>query len=125
MSPQCVILNLRTGQVILARADVRAGFFSRLIGLQLRSSLGAQEGMIFVCARPGRLAAAVHTLGLRFAIGLVWLDAELKVVDKKLALPGRFAHVPKASAMYYLEANPAILDLTQIGDQLRIDEVIA
>ena len=28
MSPQRVILNLRTGQVILARASVRAGFFS-------------------------------------------------------------------------------------------------
>ena len=79
--------------------------------------------MIFLCARPGRLTAAVHTLGFRFAIGVVWLDAELKVVDKKLALPGRFAHVPKAAAMYYLEANPAILDLTRIGDQLRIDEV--
>ena len=109
----------------MARASVCAGFFSRLVGLQLRRRLGTEEGMIFVCNRPGRLAAAIHTMGLRFAIGVVWLDAELKIVDMKLAKPWKFAHVPKAPAMYYLEANPAILDLVQIGDQLRIDEVIA
>lgn len=124
MSSQRAIVNLRTCQVVLARASIRAGFLSRLIGLQFRSCLGAGEGLLFVCARPGRLAATVHTLGLRYPIGVLWLDADSRVVDKKLARPWRFAHVPKAAAMYYLEANPDVLGSAQIGDQLRIDEVV-
>ena len=123
MSPQRAIVNLRTGQVLLARVSIRAGFLSRLVGLQFQPGLAAQEGMLFVCARPGRLASAVHTLGIRYPIGIVWLDADFKAVDQKVALPWRFAHVPKAAARYYLEANPAILDSIQIGDQLRVDEV--
>ena len=125
MSPQQVVLNKRTGQVILARAEFCAGFFSRLIGLQFRRHLDDTEGIIFVCHSSSRLSAAIHTMGLRFSIGVVWLDTELTVVDMKLAKPWRFAHVPKAPAMYYLEANPSILDMVQIGDQLRIDEVVA
>ncbi len=125
MSPQQVVVNMRTGQVILARASYCAGFLSRLVGLQFRRRLAEKEGVIFVCASPSRVAAAIHTIGLRFSIGVVWLDSELIVVDMKLAKPWRFAHVPKAPAMYYFEANPSILDMVQIGDELRIDEVIA
>lgn len=125
MSSHCVILNQRTGQVILARARFCAGFFSRLLGLLLTRRLGKQDGMIFSCGRPGRARAAVHTLGLRFPIAVVWLDSDLVVVDMKKAQPWRFAHVPKAPAMYYLEANPAIIERLRIGDKLGLDEVTA
>ena len=124
MSPQYAIVNLRTDKVIIARADIRAGFLSRFIGMQFQSVFDAGDGTLFVCARPGRLTAAIHTIGVRIPIGVVWLDSALTVVDKKLALPGRFAHVPKAAARYYLEADPAILELAQIGDQLHLIEVI-
>ncbi len=125
MSSYLSVLNLRTSQVIIARARVCAGFSSRLRGLLCQRSLSPGHGALFVCRRPGRLAAAIHTFGLRIAIGVIWLDAEGFVVDMRLAKPMRFAHVPKASAMYYLEANPEILNLARIGDQLRIDEVVS
>ena len=122
MSPRRSISNLRTGNVLLARASVRASFFSRLAGLQFKRRLVAGQGALFVCSRAGRLPAAVHTLGMRSAIAVIWLDAELKVVDLRLAKPWRFAHVPKAAAMYYLEAHPSILDQVKISDQLSIGE---
>ena len=122
MSPRRQIVNLRTGQVILARARVCAGFGSRLIGLSFQGQDAIHEGALFICSSPGRLAAAIHTLGVRSQIGVVWLSRDRKVVDKKLAKSWRFAHVPSAPAMYYLEAEPAILDLVEIGDQLRMTE---
>ena len=124
MSARRVISNAHTGQTILARADICASFFSRLIGLQLRRGLAENEGLIFVRRSPSRVKSALHTLGMRFDIGVVWLDEEFRVVDSKLAKPWRLAHVPKAPAMYYLEADPLILERVQVGDQLRIDEVM-
>ncbi len=120
MSSRRLIVNERTGQVILARADVCASFFSRLIGLSFRGMNALGDGAIFVCQSPGRYAAAVHTLAVRAPIGIVWLNGDLKVVDAKLAKPWRFAHVPSAPAMYYLEGEPKILERVEIGDKLRI-----
>ena len=117
------IVNLRTSQVILARVSLRAGFFGRLLGLQGRERLAEDEGILFrCCCCAGRLSAAIHTLGMRMTIGVVWLDADLHVVDMKLALPWKFAYVPRAAARYYLEASPAVFDKLQVGDQLRIEE---
>lgn len=122
MSSRRLVVNERTGQVVLARARVCAGFFSRLTGLSFRGPRAIIDGAIFVCGSNSRLATAIHTLGMRSPIGVVWLSAELKVVDMKLAKSWRFAHVSSTPAMYYLEADPALLERVEIGDQLRINE---
>ena len=125
MSSRRLIVNEQTGQVVLARARVCVSFVSRLIGLSFRGTSALNDGALFVCRSPGRLAAAIHTLGLRAPIGVVWLGADLKVVDKKLAKSWRFAHVPSTPAMYYLEADPSIWERVDIGDQLRIGEAVS
>ncbi len=123
MSSQWTLINRRTNKTVIARASVCAGFFSRWRGLQFRQTLEENEALIFLCSRPGYITAAIHTLGMRYSIGIVWLDVSLRVVDLKLAKPWRLAYVPKAPAMYYVEANPAILDRVRIGDQLKLVEV--
>ncbi|MCE2470418.1 MAG: DUF192 domain-containing protein [Anaerolineae bacterium] len=96
-----------------------------MVGLSFREPCALSEGAIFVCGSPGRFAAAIHTLGLRAPIGVVWLSADSKVVDKMLTKSWRFAHVPSTPAMYYLEGDPSILERVDIGDQLRIDEAVS
>ncbi len=125
MSSRRLIVNERTGQVVLARAHVCASFVSRLIGLSFRGPRVINEGAMFVCRSSGRFAAAIHTLGLRAPIGIVWLSADSTVVDKMLAKSWRFAHVPSTPAMYYLEGDPSILERVDIGDHLRIDEAVS
>jgi len=125
MSARRLIVNERTGQVVLARARVCASFVSRLVGLSFRGPDAISDGALFVCRSNSRLVSAVHTLALRSPIGVIWLSADLMVVDKKLAKSWRFAHVPSAPAMYYLEAEPTILERADIGDQLRIDEAVS
>ena len=119
-----MIRNTRTDEVVLARAKVCAGFLSRLIGLQFRRGLAEDEGAIFVRRAEGRLSASVHTIGLRFEIGIVWLNSEMIVVDMKLATPGQLAHVPKVPARVFLEGHPSILERVQIGDRLQIHKGI-
>lgn len=123
MSARCVIINRRTNTTLLTRATICASFFSRLAGLLFKRRPAGREGAIFVLRSPSRVFATAHTLGMRFSIGIVWLDEGRQVVDARLAKPWRLAHVPKAAAMYYLEADPAILEQIQLGDQLQIDEV--
>ena len=57
-----------------------------------------------------------------FSIGVIWLDAEGRVVDKKLAKPWRPMYAPAKPAQYYIEANPSILDKVAIGDMLVFSE---
>lgn len=57
-----------------------------------------------------------------FSIGVVWLDAKGRVVDKCLAKPWRPAYAPREPAQYFIEANPLLIDRVEIGDILRFDE---
>lgn len=117
-----IIINRRAKATLLTRATVCASFFSRLTGLLFKRRAVVREGAVFVLRSPSRVFATVHTMGMRCSIGIVWLDVRCQVVDTRLAKPWRLAHVPKASAMYYLEADPAILEQVQLGDPLQIDE---
>ena len=125
MSSRRLIVNERTEQVVLARARVCASFFSRLIGLSFQGQSAINDGTMFVCRSSSRLGSAIHTFAVRSPIGVVWLDSDFTVVDTKLAYPWRFAHVPAARALYYLEAEPTILKRVEIGDQLRINEAVS
>ncbi len=56
------------------RVAVAAGFAARLRGLAGLRAIGADEGLELPRCR------SVHTVGMRFALDLVWLDAEGAVV---------------------------------------------
>ncbi|GAB4510566.1 MAG: hypothetical protein OHK0046_07650 [Anaerolineae bacterium] len=83
------------------------------------------QGLLFVHGGEGRATTTIHMLFMLFSIGVVWMDASGKVVDKQLARPWRLAYAPKSPAQYYIEANPSILARVEIGDVLRFDEVVA
>ena len=118
-----ILRNADTGTVILAQAKLCVSFWCHFRGLQLVPHLSENEGLLFVTAFEGRSHTAIHMFFMRFDIGVVWLDASGKVVDKRLAKTWRPAYAPSAPARYYVEANPSILDRVQVGDHLRFDEV--
>lgn len=119
-----LIRNAQTDEVVLARAKWCASFWCHFRGLQLVPRLPDDEGILFVTGFEGRSHTAIHMFFMRFAIGVVWLDAGGRVVDKTFARPWRPAYAPKAPARYYIEANPSLLDRVQIGDILRFDESV-
>jgi uncharacterized membrane protein (UPF0127 family) len=111
-----------TGAVILPRARWCASFWCHLRGLQFRSSLPEDEGLLFVFDKESRSSTSIHMFFVFFSIGVVWLNAAGDVVDKQLAKPWRPMYAPRSPAQYFIEANPSILDRVAIGDRLQFDE---
>ena len=125
MSKWRVLKQAGNNKVILKRVKLCDTFWSRFRGLQLVSSLPDDEGLLFVTGSENRANTTIHMFFMLFSIGVVWLDAKGKVVDKCFAKPWRPAYAPQSPAQYFVEANPTILDKIQIGDVLQFDEVVA
>jgi uncharacterized protein len=88
-------------RIVLGReVPVAVGFGARLLGL---TRLGRDE------AGPGLLiprCSSVHTFGMRFALDLLFLDAEGEVVGARRGLaPRRFAAHRGAAAVLELPAG--------------------
>ena len=120
-----ILRNTRTSAVVLARVRLCKSFWCHFKGLQLVPRLPGDEGLLFVTGFEGRPQTTIHMLFMRFSIGVIWMDANGRVVDTQLAHPWRLAYAPKAPAQYFLEANPSVLDHVKTGDILRFDEETA
>jgi len=120
-----VLKQASGNKVILKRVKLCDNFWTRFRGLQLVRHLPDDEGLLFVTGSESRTNTSIHMFFMFFSIGVVWLDASGKVVDKCFAKPWRPAYAPRSPAQYFVEANPAILDKVEIGDTLRFDEVAA
>lgn len=101
-------------QEILKGVEHANTFTSRLRGLLGRSELPAHTGLLITPC------SSVHTLGMSFAIGVLFLDAEDQVCHVMPELrPGRLSPwVPRARQV--LEVNPQLLKSYPIavGDRL-------
>lgn len=122
MTEYRAIRNTATGKMVLARAEWCASTWQHFRGLQMRSSLPDDEGLLFVYGSESIASTAIHMFFVFMSIGVVWLDKSGKVVDKKLAKPWRPYYAPRSSAQYFIEALPAVLDRVNIGDVLNFDE---
>lgn len=99
---------------ILQRVERADRFFSRFKGLLGRSALPMDTGLLITPCN------SVHTLGMQFAIGVVFLDRSYTVCRVlPLLPPGRFSPwVPRAR--HVLEVHPDLLCQYPLapGDQL-------
>jgi uncharacterized membrane protein (UPF0127 family) len=91
-------------------------FLTRLLGLLRRKRLAPEEALWLV---PGK---AVHTVGMKFAIDVIFIDRDKKVVALVPAM------APNRTTRFYLAAH-SVLELpkgtifksrTETGDQLDI-----
>jgi uncharacterized membrane protein (UPF0127 family) len=112
------VIHAGNGRTLLSRVRWCSSFACKLRGLMFRRSLRPGEGLILVETRPSRTATAIHMLFVPFAIAVVWLDDNFRVVDTRLARPWRPFYAPAAPARYTLEAAPSLLDQVRPGDTL-------
>jgi uncharacterized membrane protein (UPF0127 family) len=94
-------------------------FFSQLRGLTFRSRLSQDEGLLLVGKRDSRLESSIHMLFVSFDLAIVWINSEMKVVDKVLARSWRPAYFSKQPARYVLEIHPERWGNFEIGDRLQ------
>ena len=86
----------------LSKIRIANTFWSRLIGLLSRSSLGADEGLLITPC------ASIHTFFMRFTIDLVFLDADGRVLglaERVKPYKVRFAPKGTRSVLEIAEGN--------------------
>lgn len=103
------------GRVVLERCEVADGFLTRLRGLLGRRDLGAGEGLLL------SPSSSVHTAFMRFAIDVVFLDRELRVLGVAADVrPWRLAGRRRARHVLELGAGQAQSRAIRVGERLTL-----
>jgi uncharacterized membrane protein (UPF0127 family) len=112
-----VIRNLTTGEAIATSVEICDTFWKRGRGLMFRRTLADDDALLFTHHVESTSATTIHMFFVFFDIGVIWLDAQKRVVDAKLARPFRPYYAPRRPAQYFIECHPAKLSLVHIADQ--------
>lgn len=117
------VYNKTRERFVATRATVADGYFTRLVGL-----LGTTRRW----ARPGNglwivPSHGVHTIGMLYALDLIFLDRNLTVVGvEEHVRPFRISKVSfKADSVLELPVHTVFRTETRVGDQMEISRVRA
>jgi uncharacterized membrane protein (UPF0127 family) len=114
-----LVRDRATGRILARRVRRADGWLSRFIGFLPRRTIAPDEGLWF------ERCGAVHTLGMRTALDIVFLDRDLRVLridanvrPQRLYVGARHAHVVAEFGPGFAQANPLAP-----GDQLSLEPV--
>ena len=113
-----MLVNQTTGELLSRRVTRCDSYWRRLRGLMFRRRLEPEQAYLFVFGNESVIAASVHMAFVFFPISLVWLDAQRRVVDVRLATPFCLYYAPRQAARYLVEGTPGLLGGVQLGDLL-------
>lgn len=97
-------------------------FFEKFRGLMFRASLETDRAILLAEKSESIINTSIHMMFMRFPIGVLWLDKNYMVVDKRLAQPWRLAYAPGSPAQFVIEMHPDQLINHHPGDQLVITD---
>ncbi|MCK6540138.1 MAG: DUF192 domain-containing protein [Anaerolineales bacterium] len=123
MPRQIIVENQNKTIADPARIRYCDTFLSQLRGFTFRARLARDEGLLLVGRHDSRLDSSIHMLFVPFDLAVVWINAEMQVVDKVLAKPWRPAYFSKQPARYVLEIHPARWTEYEIGDIVQFKDV--
>jgi len=112
------IRNATRNTVLGDRIAVADGSLGRLVGLLTSRRLEPGAGLLLVPSQ------AVHTIGMRFAIDVVFVDRDWRAIGLRAEMPPlRLSRVYyKAWAALELPAGAIALSATSAGDQLAVED---
>mgnify|MGYP001091472575 CR=1 FL=1 len=113
------IRNLTRDKVLAGEAEVADTSKKRRTGLLKRESLPQGEGLwITPCE-------AIHTIGMKFPIDVLFLSRTRKVLKiKERVPPGRIAICLRAHSVLELPAGTVAATGTAVGDQLEFEKAV-
>ncbi|MCL5428357.1 MAG: DUF192 domain-containing protein [Chloroflexi bacterium] len=97
-------------------------FLCKLRGLMFQTNLAPHEGLLLVETKASRWNTGIHMLGMFFDLSIIWLDGDLKVVDKGMARRWRSFLFPRNPARYVIECVVSRYEEFQLGDQLAFEK---
>ena len=98
-------------------------FLTQLRGFTFHPRLSLDEGLLLVGTRDSRLDSSIHMLFVSFDLTVIWINANMQVVDKVLAKSWRLAYFAKQPAKYVLEIHPDRWGDYEIGDTVQFKNV--
>ncbi len=109
------IFNKSRNKTICSKAELANNYFSRLMGLMFRKSLGKDECLAFYNA------PSIHTCFMRFPLDLVFLDKGKKVIKLcKGIKPWRFVVSRKSYLTLEFPPNKISSENIELGDILEL-----
>jgi uncharacterized membrane protein (UPF0127 family) len=114
-----MLVNRTTGRRLAARVTVANGPWQRIVGWLGHRCVDADQGLWF------ERCDAVHTVGMRTSIDLIFLDARHRVQSVLSSVPpGRFL-VADHGAATVIEMGPGFLKAAQLeqGDVLVLEPI--
>ena len=117
------IYNRTREKFIATHAEVADGYFSRLVGLLGTTRRWARAGQgLWIVPSHG-----VHTIGMLYALDLIFLDRDYTVVDvEEHVRPFRISKVHfTADSVLELPVHTVFRTETRVGDHLEISQVRA
>lgn len=116
-----MLVNRMTGETLASEVHLCNTFWTRFRGLMFRRALEPGEAYVFCYDQESIAETTIHMFFVGFAIGVVWLDANRRVVDVALAKPFRPYYAPQAPAQFFVEGVPALLERVHPGDELSFE----
>jgi hypothetical protein len=112
------VLNTTKGTVLGERIDVAESSVSRIVGLLGKSGLAPATGLLIMPSQ------AVHSIGMRFPIDVLFLDRHWKVVHARPSMvPYRISGLHwRARSVLELPVGVIAQSRTAAGDELRIED---
>jgi uncharacterized membrane protein (UPF0127 family) len=108
------LVSETTGKTVVEQLSIADGFWSRLVGLQLRRPLPSDSGLLLVPCK------SVHTCFVRFPVDVVFLDDQGCVLAVRHNLrPWRLAFAPRKTHAV-LEMTAGVTGV-EPGEALRLE----
>ena len=109
-------LNLTKKTWLATTVRKADNFFTRLVGLLRRQSLGPEEALWLIPSK------GVHTIGMKFPIDVIFLDQNNKVIATICDMAPRRLSSLRLSARSVLELPRGVVNKssTTVGDQIEI-----
>jgi len=112
-SPDLALSNARTDETIASEIELASTRAERRRGLLGRDGLGVASALIIAPC------CAVHTVGMRFAIDVIFVDRGGRVIRTASSVPPwRMAIAPRAYAAIEMAAGSVASRGVNVGDAL-------
>lgn len=118
-----VVQNLTKPLPKPARVGFCDSFLCRLRGLTFRPRLDPDDGLLLVERGDSRVATSIHMFFVSFDISAIWINSQMRVVDKVIARSWRPFYASKTDAQYTLEIHPDRFGDYEIGDLVEFKHV--
>ena len=110
----CTVTDDSTQRMIVERAVIAESYWSRFWGLMGRRALGEDEGLLI------EPCSSIHTMFMRFAIDVIFLDKERRVLKIATVSPFRASIGRGSSAVLEVPAGTAKRHGLAVGDTLSL-----